>query len=189
MSDDLNDIGRKPQDVEDHNSTPKGAKLFFGDAEEQLYVSIGREVTESWLQESFLLYRIDLTQTAVHPLYGETKQKVYKEPVEIFGRINTQSEDTSMHMDGGPIKRGHNTMEAHVYIQHLTELGLLVKENDQDIVMDLKVGDFLEFKGQFFRVFEDGYAQINNENAWAGDRRFWLTIKGKEVDEDQFNAR
>ena len=189
MSDDLNDIGRKPQEVEDHNSTQKGVRMFFGKEEAELFSSLGREITEGWSQESFLLYRIDLQQISVHPLYGETKHKVYKESVEVFGRINTQSEDTTMHIDGGPIKRGHATMEAHLYLEHLQELGLVVLENDQDVVMDLKVGDYLEFKGQFFKIHEDGYAQINNQNSWAGDRRFYITIKAKEVDEDQFNAR
>lgn len=189
MNDDLNNIGRKPQEVEDKNSTPKGVRLFFGKEEAELFSSLGREITEGWLQESFLLYRIDLQATSVHPLYGETKQKVYKDPVEIYGRINTQSEDSSTHIEGGPVKRGHSTMEAHVYIEHLEELGLLEKENDQDIVFDLKIGDYLEFKGQFFRIFEDGYAQINNQNSWAGDRRFYITIKAREVDEDQFQAR
>jgi len=186
---DLNNIGKKPQEVEDHNSSPKGVKMFFGDAEANLFGSLGREVTEDWLKESFLLYRIDLQKTDAHPLYGETKQKVYKEPIEVYGRINTQSEDSKNHFAGGPVKRGHGMMEAHVYLEHLQELGLVTKENDQDVVLDLKIGDFLEFKGQFFRIIEDGYAQINNQNAWAGDRRFYITIKAREVDEDQFNAR
>lgn len=189
MNNDLNDIGRKPQDVQNHNLKPKGVQMFFGDLEGELFSNLGREVTEDWLQESFLLYRIDVTKTSVHPLYGETKQKVYKEPIEIFGRINTQSEDSSNHFAGGPIKRGHKMMEAHVYLSQLEELGLVIKKNDQDIVMDLKIGDFLSFKGQMFRITEDGYAQINNQNAWAGDRRFYITIKAREVDEDQFNAR
>lgn len=186
---DLNNIGKKPQEVEDHNSTPKGVKMFFGNDEAALFSMLGREVTEDWLKESFLLYRIDLQKANPHPLYGELKQKPYKPPIEVFGRINTQSEDTSNHFASGPVKRGHKTMEAHVYLEHLQELGLVTKENDQDVVMDLKIGDFLSFKGQFFQIFEDGYAQINNQNAWAGDRRFYITIKAREVDEDKFNAR
>jgi len=156
MSDDLNDIGRKPQEVEDHNSTQKGVRMFFGKEEAELFSSLGREITEGWLQESFLLYRIDLQQTSVHPLYGETKHKVYKESVEVFGRINTQSEDTTMHIDGGPIKRGHATMEAHLYLEHLQELGLVVLENDQDVVMDLKWGTTWNLKVSFSKFMRMG---------------------------------
>lgn len=189
MGDDLNNIGRKPEEVREHNATPKGVKMFFGESEAALFASMGREVSESWLQESFLLYRIDLEKTSVHPLYGETKQKVFKDPIEVFGRINTESEDTTLHMDGGPIKRGHKNMQAHVYIEQLEELGLLTKKEGQDIVFEIKIGDYLQFKGQFYRIFEDGYAQINNQNAWAGDRRFYITIKAREVDEENFSAR
>lgn len=189
MSEDLNNIGRKPNEVEDHNSTPKGVKLFFGQKEADLFSKMGREISEAWLQESFLLYRIDLEKTQVDELYGESKTKVYKEPIEVFGRINTESQDSSLHVPGGPIKKGHGNMFAHVYVEHLEELGLLLKENDQDLVFDVHIGDYLEFKGQYFRIIENGYAQINNEFSWAGDRRFYVTIKAIEVDEDQFDAR
>jgi hypothetical protein len=51
------------------------------------------------------------------------------------------------------------------------------------------MGHFIGYKGQFYKIVDDGYSQISNEFSWAGDRRFYITIKAVEVDEDIFQGR
>jgi hypothetical protein len=168
----------------------KGINLFFGDAEAAFFSSAGREITENIVQESMLLYRVDLEKTSVHPLYGEAKRKVWEPEVRIFGRIDVDKAAPTYQVAGGIEKKGMGELTAHIYIEHLEELGLLLrKDNNQAIVLDIRTGSFLAFKGQFYKVVDDGYSQLSNEFAWAGDRRFYVTIKAIEVDEDIFQGR
>ena len=51
------------------------------------------------------------------------------------------------------------------------------------------MGDFINYKSQFYQITDDGYSQINNQHSWAGDRRFYITIKAIEVDEDIMKGR
>ena len=83
---DLNEIGQFPDGQKNDESRPDGIELFFGDKERAFFSQAGREITESILQESFMLYRMDLQRTQTHSLYGQSKsfQKVWKPEVKIL---------------------------------------------------------------------------------------------------------
>lgn len=185
---DINEIQGQPQEQDEHQHDPKGIDLFLGEEDVAFLSSVGRELSESWLKESFLLYRVDLSKTTPN-FYGESKRKTYKEHVEIYGRLDIESQPVGQQTAGGIMKRSVGTMTAHVYLEHLVELGLLIKRDGQHVQLDLKVGDFIMFKGQYFSIIDDGFSQLNNEFSYGGDRRFALTIKAVEVDEDRFKAR
>jgi len=187
--DNHNEIGKKTQKNEEHENNLKGINLFFGEKEASFFHMAGREITEEVLQESFLLYRIDLRKTKVHSLYGEAKVKKWMPEIEIFGRINVEVTDPSFYAKGGIVKKGMGAITANIYLEHLEELNLVERISDNEIVSGIKTGDFIAFKGQFYEIYDDGYAQITNKHSWAGDRRFYITIKGTEVDEDVFKAR
>ena len=78
---------------------------------------------------------------------------------------------------------------AHVYIEQLRELGMIEMENGNTLVYDMREGDFIAFKGQYYKIYDNGFSNITNKNSWAGDRRFYLTVKAIEIDEDVFRAR
>lgn len=188
---DINEIGNKPENFDNHENIRKGIKLFFGEAESNFFGNAGREVTEGIVQESLLLYRIDLQKTKTHALYGEAKsfEKRYKPEVEIFGRINVEVLDPTYQAGNNLLKKGFGKLTAHIYLEHLKELGLVELNDNQIIVLELKIGDFIGFKGQFYEIKNDGYSQISNEHSWAGDRRFYITVEAIEVDEDVFKGR
>lgn len=186
---DINEIGFQPEEVSEQLSIQKGVKLFFRGEESTFFLNAGREITEEILQESFLLYRMDLKMTPTHKLYGESKRKVYKDVVEIFARINVESKDPERMVKGGPVKKGMGEFIAHLYIEQLRELGLVEVDNGNTIVYDIREGDFIAFKGQYYKIYDNGYSNITNKNSWAGDRRFYITIKAIEIDEDVFRAR
>ncbi|GIV43991.1 MAG: hypothetical protein KatS3mg035_1114 [Bacteroidia bacterium] len=187
---DLTEIGRNPENFDAHEAKPKGIQIFFGEKERNFFSSVGREITEKVLQESFLLYRIDLQKTQVHKLYGQAKRKVWLPEIQIFGRINVEVEEPTYQVSGGIEKKGMGKFTAHVYLDHLEELGLITKEQGTNVIVSgIKMGHFIGYKGQFYKIVDDGYSQISNEFSWAGDRRFYITIKGVEVDEDIFQGR
>ena len=91
---------------------------------------------------------------------------------------------------GAVEKKGMGKLTAHVYLDHLEENGLITREqNTNTIVSGVKMGHFIGYKGQFYKIVDDGYSQISNEFSWAGDRRFFITIEAIEVDEEIFQGR
>lgn len=186
---DLNESDTNPDKMNDNNALPKGISLFFGDKERAFFTNSGREITEKILQESLLLYRIDLEKTEPD-FYGQAKKKVYLPEIEIFGRINVEVNEPTGMVKGHLVKKGMGNLTAHIYLSHLEELGLIIKrEGTATIVSGIKQGDFIGYKKQFYKIVNDGYAQISNEFSWGGDNRFFITVTAVEVDEDVFKAR
>ena len=188
---DINEIGLQPDGFKEDESKPDGIELFFGEKERAFFSQSGREITEKILKESLMLYRIDLKKTQTHSLYGQAKsfQKVWKPEVKILGRINVETVDPEYMADGGLVKKGFGKLTAHVYMEHLEELGLAVAEQNQLAVFDINLGDFIGYKDEYYKITDNGHSQISNEFSWGGDRRFYITITAIEVDEDVFKAR
>lgn len=186
---DIDEIGMNPENMDSKEAKPKGIELFFGEKERAFFTNAGREITEGILQESFLLYRIDLEKTQTD-FYGQSKKKVWLPEIEIFGRINVETKEPEYHVKGAVEKKGMGNLTAHVYLDHLEELGLLIKQQGTSVIVSgIKMGHFIGYNGQFYKIIDDGYSQISNEFSFGGDRRFFITIKGVEVDEDVFQGR
>lgn len=188
---DLNEIGRQPDGFSDDERTPDGIGLFFGEKERAFFSSAGREITESILQESFMLFRVDLKRTETHSLYGQAKafQKVWKPEIKILGRINVETVEPEYMADGGLVKKGLGKFTAHIYMEQLEELGLAEYKQNQLVIYDINNGDYIGYKDEYYTIIDNGHAQISNEFSWGGDRRYYLTITAIEVDEDVFKAR
>ena len=185
----LNEINKRPQGAEENDTKYKGIDLFFGEKEAKFFTNAGREMTEAILKESFILYRIDLEKTKVHKLYKEAKRKVWKPEIQIYARIIVEAAPPSYHVPGGIVKKGFGKLKADIYIDQLEELGLIERKTDNIIIIDVRMGDYINFKGEYYKIIDDGFSNVNNEHAWAGDRRFAITIEAMEIDEDEFKAR
>jgi|ERR1035437_1798855 hypothetical protein len=173
-----NDNTPKPELAQEQDISTKGLDLFFGEKERAFFDLVGREITNDILKESFILYRIDLEKTKTHKLYGESKNKVYKTPVEIFGRINIEVGDPEFMTPGGITKKGFGKITADIFRSYLTELNVNIKN-----------GDYMYFRGHYYEVVNDGSSNIANEQAYAGDIVFSIKIIGIRVKNDVFNAR
>lgn len=177
-NEDSNENSRKPEEAKELDISKKGIGLFFGEQERSLLLSLGSEVTIDQLQESFILYRIDYKTTRTHEVYGESKKKNYMTPVEIFGRINVESTGPEHLGPGGPTRQGLGTITAHVYLHTLKEASV-----------EVKIGDYMYHKGNFYEIMDDGESNIANQYAFGYDKFFFITIKGVEVNSDVFKAR
>lgn len=174
----LNKNEIKPSEAKNLDDAQKGIKLFFGEKERRFFESSGREITEDILQESFILYRIDVQKTRTHDLYGESKHKHYLTPTEVFGRINVESTDPEYFTPGGLIKKGYGKITASIYVSQLDELGV-----------EIRMGDFVYHKGNYYEIINDGSSNIDNQHSWGSDKLYSITIKGVEVNSDVFRAR
>jgi len=173
-----NENVNKPESAKNLDASQKGINLFFGDKEKRLLTRMGKEITNDILKESFLLFRIDFTTTKTHILYGEARNKNYLPEVEVFGRINVESAGPEYYVRGGIIRQGLGILTAHVYLEHLEELNV-----------EVNMGNFIYHKGNYYEVIDDGKSNISNQYAFGSDKYFYITIKGREVNSDVFDAR
>ena len=173
-----NDNDKKPEEAKNQDISTKGIDLFFGEKERAFFDSVGREIVNDIIKESFILYRVDYVKTKTHSLYGEAKKKAYQTPVEVFGRINVEVEAPEYMTSGGIIKKGYGKITAEVFRTHLKELEV-----------NVRIGDFLYFKGHYYEVIDDGSSNIGNEQSYAGDIVFSIKIMGIRVKDDVFNAK
>ncbi len=174
----LNKNDRKPKEAKELDSSEKGVHLFFGEKERRFFENAGKEITIEILQESFILYRIDYRRTKSHDLYGEAKKKIWLPPAEVFARINVESDGPEYLTKGGIIRKGFGKISAHIYLSHLDELNVVVK-----------MGDFIYHKGNYYEIVDDGSSNTSNQHAFGGDKHFYISIKGTEVNSDVFKAR
>lgn len=173
-----NESTPKPQEAKELDVKKQGIRLFFGEKERQLLDGMGREIVNDILLESFILYRINYKTTKTHRVYGEAKQKNYEQPVEIYGRVTVETDSPNYFAQGGLIRQGLGKFTAHVYLSHLNELDVQVR-----------MGDFIYHKGNFYEIIDNGASDINNKFAFGSDKFFYITIKGVEVNSDVFMAR
>ncbi len=176
---DFNPDDKKPKEAKELDADKSGISLFFNPEKEGVFFeNAGREMTNQILEESFLLYRINYQTTRTHSVYGESKKKEWLPEIKIYGRINLEVEDPNYLSPGGIIRKGYGHFTAHVYLSHLKELGA-----------EIRMGDFIYYKGNFYEINDDGSANTSNKFAWGGDKQFYLTIKAVEVNSDVFRAR
>ena len=173
-----NENVKKTEAARQLDSDKKGINLFIGEKERNLFLQLGSEVTMEQLQESFLLYQIDYKTTKTHSVYGESKKKNYLPEVEIFGRINVESDGPEYLSPGGLIRQGIGKFSAHVYLHHLEDKGV-----------EIRMGDFIYHKGNYYEIIDDGKSNISNQFAFGSDKFFYITIKGVEVNSDVFKGR
>ncbi len=174
----FNENVKKPEAAQNLDASKKGINLFFGEKERQLLLRMGSQITMDQLQESFLLYRIDYKTTKTHALYGEAIVKNYLPEVEVFGRINVESDGPEYLAPGGLVRQGMGRITAGVYLHHL-----------QDLNVEVRMGDFIYHKGNFYEIVDDGKSNISNQYAFGSDKFFYISIKGVEVNSDVFKAR
>ncbi len=151
-----------------------GLPIFFGDEEEALFNSLGRELVETLVNQHFTLFRVDVQATDGN-FYGEAKHKVYKTALEIKARIQIQ--DTDLYSEGGIRRMSKGDMQAGVYREHLTELSA-----------EINVGDFIKFQGKFYEIYDAGYNLDSMDKKFAADRDFMWQILARVVHEDIFNS-
>ncbi len=171
-----NENTKKPEAAIQKDADKSGISLFFGEKEKALFLGLGSEAVMEQLQETFLLYRIDIKTTKVHPVYGEAKKKNYLPEVSIYGRINVESDGPEY--VGGLTRQGLGKISADVYLHHLEEKNV-----------EIRIGDYIYHKTNYYEIIDDGKSNLSNEFAFGSDKLFFITIKGIEVNSDVFKAR
>lgn len=160
--------------------------LFYSEEDFAFEREVGKNYIEQDMNQTVVLYQVDLDKTNADALYGETKanQVVYKAPVEIhcvyeISEPELKSYDKTKNL-GTYMKTGKLTIG--VYQETLDELGV-----------DIKKGDYIgvqisQTHMEYFTVSNDGRNNYDNAHTLFGIEPLFRTIEGYQIDKSEFTA-
>ena len=160
--------------------------LFYSEDDFAFEREVGKNYIEQDMNQTVVLYQVDLDKTNPDALYGETQanQVVYKAPVEIhcvyeISEPELKSYDKTKNL-GTYMKTGKLTIG--VYQETLDELGV-----------DIKKGDYIgvqvsQTHMEYFTVSNDGRNNYDNAHTLFGIEPLFRTIEGYSVDQSEFSA-
>lgn len=160
--------------------------LFYSEDDFAFEREVGKNYIEQDMNQTVVLYQVDLDKTNPDALYGETQanQVVYKAPVEIhcvyeISEPELKSYDKTKNL-GTYMKTGKLTIG--VYQETLDELGV-----------DIKKGDYIgvqvsQTHMEYFTVFNDGRNNYDNAHTLFGVEALFRTIEGYQIDKSEFSA-
>ena len=160
--------------------------LFYSEEDFAFEREIGKNYIEQDMNQTVVLYQVDLTKTNNDALYGATNanQVVYKAPVEIhcvytIDEPELKSYDKTKNL-GTYMKTGK--LNLGVYQDTLDELGV-----------DIKKGDYIgvqvsETHMEYFTVSNDGRNNYDNAHTLFGVGPLYRTIYAYPVDTSEFKA-
>jgi len=132
-----------------HFRTDFKPSLFFGEREYMFFNDISQELIETVVKQIVKYYAIEEKLMNKHPLYGESKKKEYRTPVELFARVLYNEPTLSTGQFGSD-----RSYSIDVYFQ---------KEAVQRYLnMNPRIGDYIEWDGKFFEITSIIEPQIVN---------------------------
>lgn len=160
--------------------------LFYSEADLAYETEIGKNYLEQDMNQTVILYEVDLQKTNTDAIYGETKsnQVRFKPPVELhvvyqIHPSELMSYDKSKNV-GTYIKSGK--LDFGVFQATLDELNA-----------DIKVGDYIGIQVtpthmEYYVVTNDGRNNFDNEHMVYGVRPTWRSISCASVNKNEFNG-
>lgn len=160
--------------------------LFYSEKDFQYEMEIGKNYLEQDVNQTVILYEVDLNKTNLDAIYSESKSDsiIFKPPVELHVLYNVEpgelsSYDKSKNL-GTYIKSGKLTFG--VYQSTLDELGV-----------EIKVGDYIGVQVtpthmEFYTVVNDGRNNYDNSHSVFGYKPAWRSVSCAYVNPNEFNG-
>lgn len=171
-----------------NRKTPiKRNNMFFSKSDFDLEIELVRDYMEMDMNQSIILFEVDLSKTNTNDIYHEaTKKNIrFKTPIELTVRYEiNQSELRSYE------KTNNKGVYSKPGILEFTILNTTLEEVNRDI----KRGDYIGVQITpdemiYFTVFDDGkVASYANSNTLYGVKPFYRQVKCNYVDPSEFEG-
>lgn len=162
-------------------------KMFFSNEDFNLEMEIARDYMEHDMNQTVILFEVDLSKTNANDIYHEASKKNirFKTPVELTVRYEiTESQMRSYD------KSNNKGVYAKPGTLEFTILNATLEEVDRDI----KRGDYIGVQITseemiYFSVYDDGkVAAYSNMNTLYGVKPFFRKVKCNYVDPSEFEG-
>lgn len=161
--------------------------LFYSEADFQYEMEIAKNYLEQDVNQTVVLYEVDLNKTNLNAIYEETKLNgiVFRPPVEIHCLYTIQEGELSSYDKtknlGVHIKPGKLTFT--VFQATLDELG-----------SEIKIGDYIGVQVtpthmEYYVVVNDGKNNYDNKHTVYGTKPAARTCTCASIDVTEFNGK
>lgn len=158
---------------------------YYDEDDFKMELEMAREVIEEDMNITIVLYRINMAETDVDDLYGETKKNGVRffPPVElaVIPKI-AQAENKTYNTNGTLRYQQYGNLE-------FTVLQVMLDEMDIDISYGDIVG-YADFESniKYFEVTDDGKIFSDNAHTMYGYKGYFRSIKCTVLDPNKFNG-
>lgn len=161
--------------------------MFFSEVDFDLEMEIARDYLEGDMNQTVILFEVDLNKTNTNDIYHEASKKNirFKSPVELTVRYEIS--DAQMRSYD---KTNNKGVYAKPGVLEFTVLNATLEEVDRDI----KRGDYIGVQVTpeemiYFCVYDDGkVASYANSNTLYGVKPFYRKVKCNYVDPAEFEG-
>jgi activator of HSP90 ATPase len=165
----------------------KRNNMFFSKSDFDLEMEIARDYMEGDMNQTVILFQVDLTKTNVNDIYHEASKKNirFKSPIELTVRYEITNAEMRSYD-----KTNNKGIYSKPGILNFTVLNTTLEENNCDI----KRGDYIGVQITtdeiiYFTVFDDGkVSSYSNSNTLYGVKPFYRQVKCNYVDPSEFEG-
>lgn len=160
--------------------------IFYSDESFAFELEIGKNYIEQDMNQTAVLYSVDVAKTNVNDVYGETQTDnvQFKTPVEFHCVYKIEEPELKAYDKtkniGTYMKTGKLTLG--VYQETLDELGIEIKNGDY---IGIQIS---ENHMEFFSVTNDGKNNYDNAHTLFGVRPLFRSVSAFPVDQSEFSA-
>lgn len=160
--------------------------IFYSDESFAFDLEIGKNYIEQDMNQTAILYSVDVSKTNVNNTYGETQTDniQFKTPVEFHCVYKIEQPELKAYDKtkniGTYMKTGKLTLG--VYQETLDELGIEIKNGDY---IGIQVS---ESHTEYFSVTNDGKNNYDNAHTLFGRKALYRTVQCYPVDQSEFKA-
>ena len=157
---------------------------FFSAEDFNLDISMGEEWLHGDMNFTLVLYRVDRQRTNKDDVYGETLEDgiQFMPPVEFKGYVQVESPENKDLGDSKLSQMESGNIKVGVYQNQLDMLSI-----------DISYGDYIgyyetETRVRYYTVVNDGRVNSDNKHTYGGYKKFYRSIVGAPVNENEFKG-
>ena len=157
---------------------------FFSEEDFNLDISMGEEWLHGDMNFTLVLYRVDRQRTNKDDVYGETLEDgiQFMPPVEFKGYVQVESPENKDLGDSRLSQMESGNIKVGVYQNQLDMLAI-----------DISYGDYIgyyetETRVRYYTVVNDGRVNSDNKHTYGGYKKFYRSIVGAPVNENEFKG-
>ena len=165
----------------------KRNSMFFSKSDFDLEMEIARGYMEEDMNQTVILFEVDLSKTNVNDIYHEASKKNirFKTPVELTVRYEITNAE---------IRSYDKTSNKGVYSKPGNLDFTVLNSTLEEVGRDIKRGDYIGVQITpeeilYFTVYDDGkVASYSNANTLYGVKPFYRQVKCNYVDPSEFEG-
>ena len=160
--------------------------LFYSEESYNFEMEIGKNYLEQDMNQTIILYEVDLEKTNLDSLYGESKKDgiIFKTPVELHVVYTLEAPE---------LKSYDKTKNLGTYVKSgKLKFGVYQASLDE-MDAEIKIGDYIgiltsENHMEFFTVTNDGRNNFDNAHTTFGYKSAYRSCEAAPIDMNEFNG-